>query len=462
MRSAIICSSCGAENEPDDYGCRNCQRRIITRPGWAQSSDFTGSVSKKSWAFRLAACVALAMLIWFNYPYVPNPMIWLFKAPSSNLTSVSSPENWSMNGANPDGSSYISGSFPVLNGTLLRSYDLGVATRSSPAIVDGVVYIGGDFKITAIDEKDGKTLWETLTTGPVHGTPAVAGDNLYLPLQDKRLLALDLDSGSIKWEFDSDSPLIGSAVVDHGIVYAAAQDGHVYAIDAESGRQIWKLDVGSSVVQQPAVYRGKVVVGSSEGNIFVQNAKTGDKRLRIRTGSVLVNRPVLGNGQIYVLSEGDLLAFDANARELPGEYPLNLIWAQLWIWQVPVPSPPTQPGFAWRVSLPRGVGDFVVAPAVTPEALYLGSDLGGIYAIDPLQGDILWQFQATAAMLMQPIVIGRSLYFGTADGVLYAVDRFSGQAEWSITLEASLSAPLSFASGSLYAHTTDGRLNIIR
>jgi len=176
----------------------------------------------------------------------------------------------------------------------------------------------------------------------------------------------------------------------------------------------------------------------------------------------LVKRPVTGNGQIYVLSDGDLLAFDANAREVPGEYPLNLIWAQLWIWQLPIPSPPAQPGFEWRVSLPIGMGSFQVAPAVTPEALYLGSDSGGIYALDPRQGDILWQFQATAAMLTQPVVIGRSLYFGTADGVIYAVDRLSGQTEWKIMLEAPLSGPLSFASGSLYAHTSDGKLNIIR
>ena len=88
--------------------------------------------------------------------------------------------------------------------------------------------------------------------------------------------------------------------------------------------------------------------------------------------------------------------------------------------------------------------------------------LGGIYAMDPLQGDILWQFQTPAAMLMQPIVIGQSLYFGTADGALYAVNRFSGQTEWNIMLDAPMSGPLSFASGRLYAHTTDGRLNIIR
>ena len=462
MHNKAVCSSCGTENEPDESACRTCQQRLVVLPNWARSSRVTRSASRTTWALRLVAGLALATLVWFNYPYVPNPIIWLFKAPSSSLTSVSSLENWSMRGANPDGSGHVSGPSLILKGTLIKSYDLGMETRSSSAIMNEVVYIGGDFNIIALDAEDGETLWETQTNGPVHGTPAVAGGKLYLPLQDKRLLALDLDSGAIEWEFASNSPFIGSAVVDGGIVYAAAQDGQVYAVDAESGREIWNVDVGSSVVQLPSVHRGKVVVGSSDGNIFVQNARTGDKRLRIRTGSLLVQRPVIGNDRIYLLSGGDLLAFDANAREFPGEYPLNLVWAQLWIWQVPMPSPPAQPGFEWRASLLRGMGDFLVAPAVTPEGLYLGSDLGGIYAIDPIQGDILWQFQTPAAMLMQPIVIGENLYFGTTDGALYAVDRSSGQVEWSIMLDAPLSGPLSFASGNLYAHTTDGKLNIIR
>lgn len=462
MRNEMVCSSCETENDPGESVCRTCQQRLIVLPSWARASRVTRSASRKTWALRLAVGLILTALVWFNYPYVPNPIIWLFKAPSSDLTSVSSLENWSMRGANPGGSGHVTGSSSVLKGTLIKSYDLGMATRSSPAVLDGVIYIGGDFKIIALHEEDGKTLWETPTNGPVHGTPAVAGDKLFLPLQDKRLLALDLDSGTTRWEFVSNSPFIGSAVVDGGIVYAAAQDGQVYAVDADSGQGIWNLDMGSSVVQPPAVHQGKFVAGSSEGNIFVRNARTGDKRLRILTGSLLVQRPVIGDDRIYIISKGDLLAFDASARELPGEYPLNLVWAQVWIWQVPVPRPPAQSGFEWRMTLPSGMGDFQVAPAVTPEGLYLGSDLGGIYAMDPLQGDILWQFQTPAAISMQPIVIGNNLYFGTTDGILYSVDRFSGQLEWSIMLDAPLSGPLSFASGNLYARTTDGRLNIIR
>ena len=462
MRSEILCSSCGTANSPGNAVCGNCQNRLVGIPRWAQGSGVAIRASNRRWAARIAVGLILAVLVWFNYPYVPNPVVWLFRSPSSDLSSRSSSEFWSMRGANPDGSGYVAESSHVLQGTLERSLDLGGSTRSSPAIVNGVVYIGGGFKVIAIDEASGETRWETQTTGPVHGTPAVAGDNLFVALQDKRLWALDLKSGAVRWEFKSDSPFVGSAVVDGGIVYAGAQDGRIYAVDAISGSRIWKLDVGSSVVQPPAVYQGKVVVGSSAGNIFVQSAKTGDKRLRIRTGSLLVRRPVTGNGQIYLLSKGDLLAFDVSTRELPSQYPLNLIWAQLWIWQLPIPSPPAQPGFDWRVTLPADSGAFLVSPAVTPEGLYLGSDTADIFALDPRQGDILWQFQATGPMLSQPIVIGPSLYFGTSDGMIYAVDRLSGQVEWQIMLEAPLSGPLSFASGSLYAHTTDGKLNIIR
>jgi len=169
-----VCSFCGTENETDEYVCRTCQRRLSALPRWARSSRAAGSARRKTWVLRLAAGLALATLVWFNYPYVPNPIIWL-KAPSSNLTSVSSPEKWSMRGANPDGSGYIAGTSPALKGEIVHTYDLGVATRSSPAIVEGVVYIGGDFKVTAFDGNNGEPRWETPTAGPVHGTPAVAG-----------------------------------------------------------------------------------------------------------------------------------------------------------------------------------------------------------------------------------------------------------------------------------------------
>jgi outer membrane protein assembly factor BamB len=80
-------------------------------------------------------------------------------------------------------------------GLLVWSADLGTPTRSVPVVVDNVIYIGGDFKLMALDVHTGHGLRETPTTGPVHTSPATAGDRLYIGLQDWRVLALDRHAG---------------------------------------------------------------------------------------------------------------------------------------------------------------------------------------------------------------------------------------------------------------------------
>ena len=456
------CPSCGAEIPARESVCPNCQRRIISVPRWAQSSGARPRAPMRRWMIRLTAGLLIAVALWFNYPFIPNPVVLLFKKPSSDIASISSLDRWSMHGANPAGTNFIMDSADVLEGRIVKSIDLGPTLRSSPAIIDGVIYIGGHFKITAIEIDSSQTIWETATTGPVHGTPAVAGNTLYLGLLDKRILALDLENGMLRWEYKADAPFSGSVSVENGMVYAGSQDGYIYALDAESGRLLWKLGTGGSVVPPPAVLDGKMFAASNSGVLFVRNSRTGDKRLRIRTSGSLLAPPAVANGQLYLLSNGDLLAFDSNARELPGEYLLDLIWAQLWIWRLPVPSPPGQAGLKWRISPGEGMGSFLFAPAVTPEALYLGSNLGGIFALSNVDGKTLWKFQASAPISVPAMVIGQNLFVGTEDGNLYAFDRFSGQQQWIISLESPLAASLSFAAGSIYAHTDDGKLHIIR
>ena len=75
MRSQILCSYCATENDPGNSVCSNCQRRIVALPQWAQASRGAQPANKKHWAIRLTVGLILAMLVWFNYPYVPNPVI---------------------------------------------------------------------------------------------------------------------------------------------------------------------------------------------------------------------------------------------------------------------------------------------------------------------------------------------------------------------------------------------------
>ena len=183
--------------------------------------------------------------------------------------------------------------------------------------------------------------------------------------------------------------------------------------------------------------------------------------------------------RVYLLSRGDLLAFDTTLREMPGRYPAELIWAQLWLWRFPLPPPPEHAGLLWRVTPSGCEGDFTHPPAVTPEALYLGTDNGCVLALDPTDGSELWQIPPASELrrvdgnlwwrmsivgdVAAPVLVaGDLLMVAHANGSIHAINRFSQEKVWSLSLGSPPAAPLSYADGTVYVHTQDGRLHAIR
>ncbi len=67
------------------------------------------------------------------------------------------------------------------NGTQIWSYTTGDNVVSSPAVVDGVVYIGSnDMNVYALNASTGVKLWSYATGGWVYSSPAVADGKVYL------------------------------------------------------------------------------------------------------------------------------------------------------------------------------------------------------------------------------------------------------------------------------------------
>jgi outer membrane protein assembly factor BamB len=365
-----------------------------------------------------------------------------------------------MYGADPTQSNFVPYEGDQPEGRLVRSFGLGEPTQSAPAVVDGVIYAGGMFKVTAIDGDTGQLLWEVPTTGPVHPSPAVAGDLVYLGLLDKRMLSLDRHTGRTVWAFEAEDPIAGSAAVEDGVVYVGSTGGFLYALDAATGKTIWTLKTRGVTASPAAIYQGRVFVTSSEGSLYARDSRTGDPRLHVRTGALTIRSPAAGNGLVYFESGGDVLAVDAHARSLPVQYQLSLVWAQLRLWGLPVPEPPRQPGVRWRVS-PDAAEGFLFPPAVTPEAIYLGDTRGLVYAFDSLDGGRLWSFRAGEQVAARPLVVGDRVYFGTVDGAFHALDRFTGEPRWMLSLAAPLDTEPTFAQGRLYLRTRDGRLHLV-
>jgi len=190
------------------------------------------------------------------------------------------------------------------DGTEQWSRLIGGDVASSPAVVDGTVYIGGhDRKVHAFNANDGTEQWAFDTDGAVRSSPAVADGTVYVGSDKRRLYAIDASDGSRQWAFDDAGGGSSPAVVD-GTVYVGGGND-VYAIDAEDGTEQWTFQTGGSVSSSPAVADGTLYVGSDDHNVYAIDAEDGTEQWGFRTGGKVISSPAVAYNTVYVASEDD-------------------------------------------------------------------------------------------------------------------------------------------------------------
>ena len=90
-------------------------------------------------------------------------------------------------------------------------------------------------------------LWRFATGGIVYSSPAVANGIVYVGSEDKNLYAIDTVTGKEKWRFATGDHIFSSPTVANGIVYIGSEDKNLYAIDAVTGKERWRFAMGGWV-----------------------------------------------------------------------------------------------------------------------------------------------------------------------------------------------------------------------
>ena len=468
--ASVTCPWCGAEVQTPGQNCQICDRLISELPAWAIAEAQPRNAllrtlrSKRGRLTSLGALVfILGFVFWLSIPFVPDPVVLLFKKPTSDLTSASLPGQWSSVAWDLSGTRNIEGFSRQPNGRILWSKNLGKHTYGAPIVVDGIIYAGGDFEAIALEAETGEIIWEVPTPGRMNHSFAVSDSYLYMGLSDHRLLALDRRTGDTQWEFFAEFPITSSPIVAGGMVFFGSSDLFVYSVDAATGDLIWKHRLNGNLRSSPAINEGYLYATDSDGNLNILNARTGQTRFRFRTSAPASDAPAVGNGLAYFPSGGRLFAVDAEARTVWGEFEFKKVWSQFYIWQFPgVPRPPSQRGERWRFAPEKMASRGIIAsPAVTPEALYYGDANGYFYARGVPDRENLWRFRAEGSISSSPVILGDRLYFGDQDGFFYSLERSTGKLDWRLSLDAPIEVSPVFAGDRFYVRTNDGWLHVI-
>ncbi|MGC3872690.1 PQQ-binding-like beta-propeller repeat protein [Halomonas sp. GXIMD04776] len=185
------------------------------------------------------------------------------------------------------------------------SIDLpGWVSMSSPAIKDGVLYVGSLDSVVAIDLQRQETLWTferqaSFTDVP----PAVSEDGIVVitamvepnKLTEEQarqysshrgyfhfIYAFDADSGDLLWSDllgsgpQQDNNTSGAPVIADGSVYVGSPyTWSFFAYDLKSGERRWEYPVGAKIKGAPAIVDGKVIFGDTAGFLHMLNAMEG-------------------------------------------------------------------------------------------------------------------------------------------------------------------------------------------
>ena len=422
----------------------------------------------RNWKLRIFLFLVLALVCVYVYqsvPYIPDLTLYFYQ-PSSSLSSTSMLEDWAAFAGDSQNSRFKSQDVDI-KGYIKWQMTFTEATLSSPAVVDGMLYVGGYMTVYAMEARTGKIRWQYPTTGPVDSSPAAAGDYIYFGLLDGRLIALNRHNGALEWEYQTGNFITGSPVIENGVLFIGSGDGVLYAIDARSGHVIWQRVTKGTIFLSPVLKEGIIHVVTFDGTnlvVFVEsyNARTGALRQRYLVYYDIEGAPVVAGEQLYfTTSYGNLYAIDRTEFDIPGLFKLKKLWRQLWIMGVPIGKPVPQRGTIWKVNPRFPRRGFTSSPAVSAERIFIGDRIGLFWAKRHSNGDTLWVFNAKSPILTAPLVLGEAAYIGTKSGDLFSINSNNGKQLWKLSLDAAINVSPVYGKGLIFVRTNNSKLHAI-
>ena len=259
---------------------------------------------------------------------------------------------------------------------------------SSPAVADGVVYVGSQVYCAAYEANTGKLIWENLIQnstdkngnkiwdksrfGPDdwvpsnYAAPTPVKNKLLVPTRGC-LFALDKATGDFIWRIDGRS-FVGAILNSTNTLYTN-QNMFTTAIDLDSGSILWagKERIGDCT-SSPAVFTDRMVVGTETGQVCAFSTNDGKLLWNFQTGKAIADT------MLYV----------------------------------------------------RGKSDVNSSPVISGDTVYIGASDGYFYALSLATGKKLWSYYLGVPIASTPAISGNAIFIAGYDGNVYA---FTGQTD---------------------------------
>ena len=339
----------------------------------------------------------------------------------------------------------------------------GNRALATPAVVDGMVYVGGGFgsyEFYAFDADTGRPRWAIKVSddGP---TAAVVSDGVVaFNTESCTLFVVDAKSGRMLWSQWLGDPLMSQPAIADGMVfmaYPASRTHQLIALGLKDGKEKWKMPIEGDIISAPVVYEDSVYVTTFDGNVY---------RFRMNDGKEVwkkdfkaTSAPWLYKDQVYVSQrkEGEkrpeegLLRLDNRKGKQNQE---SGAWRNR-----PAPYLDSEVQKKSRYYSAQKEDDSSVGFSSAPATAKVGAAEANV-GQSTVRG--LWEFQGS-----RPVIVSGRLFMTQGDEVV-ALDPDDGDELWTHDISGDLekvgghlAAPPSPAGGTLYLATVTGKVLVL-
>jgi eukaryotic-like serine/threonine-protein kinase len=298
--------------------------------------------------------------------------------------------------------------------------------RSTPAVAQGVVYVGVyDNNLYALDAKTGRFLWKHPASSGIASSPHVYGGAVFMGSADKHLYSINTANGRQNWRFQTGGPIYSSPRARFEHVFFGSDDAHLYAVNTTTGKPAWKTHAFDPIRSSPHISDDYVFFGTEGGYVFCVDL-AGTIKWQFQARRAVTSTPTVAADMVFLGSvDSTVYALDLSSG-----------WA------------------VWRFRTNRAI---ISSPTVVDDVLYIGSADGSVYAIEINTGRKLWSYETEGQVASSPAVNSSGVYFGSADGYIYRLST-SGRLQWRYKTEGMVISSPIIEEGILYIGSTDHHL----
>ncbi|MCB9540821.1 MAG: PQQ-binding-like beta-propeller repeat protein [Myxococcales bacterium] len=270
-----------------------------------------------------------------------------------------------------------------------------------------------------------------------------ASDRVFVGVGDRAFLhAFRASDGHLLWKAPLPGGTSGHAIMDEGRVVLGSDSGEIRAYKATNGELVWRYAVQGAVSEQPVVAGPNLYAVDGSNAIYALDRASGTWRWQYRReppGRFALfgeGAPTVAEGRVHVgFSDGMLVTLAAEDG------------AVLWTRDLA----PEQDQFE----------DVDARVVVIGDRLFAASVAGGLYALSPETGDVLWTRPQKGIVLLTEV--DGELVAGLDDGRLLRIEPTAGIGRWQLHFAAHEGAPTAIVSlgTALVVTTAEGALHVI-